>query len=106
MDAPTISEELDIEDIETMAQLRLFRRQHPELPEALKITMFAVSGRPNIQGNDRLKHACEETLGWRLSDNLRFYVKEAEQYKRKTSTVPVRYTQAMLRVACLRKVRI
>ena len=79
MDAPTISEELDIEDVETMAQLRLFRRQHPELPEALKTIMFAVSGRPNIKGNDRLKHACEETLGWPKRDEFQFYVMEAKQ---------------------------
>ena len=38
--------ELDIEDIETMAQLRLFRRQHSELPEALRRIMFALAGKP------------------------------------------------------------
>ena len=38
--------ELDINDIETMAQLRWFRRQHPELPEALRTIMFALAGKP------------------------------------------------------------
>ena len=40
--------ELDIDDIETMAQLRLFRRQHPELPEALRTIMFALAGKADL----------------------------------------------------------
>ena len=58
--------ELDIDDIETMAQLRLFRRQHPELPEALRTIMFALAGKPTwrqLQNQKSPLHQlCQDTL--------------------------------------------
>ena len=100
--------ELDIDDIETMAQLRLFRRQHPELPEALRSIMCALAGKPTwIQLQHQqspLYQLCQDTLEMPMEH--RFTVYRGDTLKFKRFRVPLRYQVAMLRTACLSKVRI
>ena len=91
---------LDVDDIETMAQLRLFRRQHPELPKALITIMFALAGKPTLI---QLK-LCQATL--EMLPPHRFTVYRGDTLKLKRLHVPLRCLVAMLRTACLRKVRI
>ena len=98
--------ELDIDDIETMAQLRWFRRQHPELPEALRTTMFALAGKPTwrqLQLKKRpLRQLCQDTLEMPMKKRCTVYRGDTLKFKR--LRMPLRYQVAMLRTACLRKV--
>ena len=100
--------ELDMDDIETMTQLRLFRRQHPELPEALRPIMSALAGKPTWrqlqQQKSPLHQLCQDTLEMRMQQ--RFTVYRGDTLKFQRLPVPLRYQVAMLRTACLRKVRI
>ena len=100
--------ELYIDDIETMAQLRLFRRQHPELPEALRTIMFALAGKPTQRQLHHKKaplhQLCQYTLEMPIETQFTVYRGDTLKFKR--LRVPLRYQVAMLRTACLRKVRI
>ena len=93
--------ELDIDGIETMAQLRLFRRQHPELPEALRTIMSALAGKPTLI---ELKHK-QSPLHQLWPDTLempmrhRFTVYRGDTLKFKWLYVPLRYQVAMLRTS-------
>ena len=100
--------ELDIADIETMAQLRLFRRQHPELPAALITIMFAFAGKPThgqLQPKTSPLHQlCQDTLERPMEK--RFTVYRGDTLKFKRLRVPLRYQVAMLRTSCLQKAHI
>ena len=100
--------ELDIDDIETMAQLRRFRRQHLELPEALRTIMSALAGKPTWRQlqhqTSPLYQLCQDTLEMPMQHGFTVYRCGTLKFNR--LWVPLIYQVAMLRTACLRKVRI
>ena len=49
------AEHIAVGDVTNMQQLRLFRRQHPEMPNALSKAVFALTGGANMQRSTLVK---------------------------------------------------
>ena len=94
------AEHIDVVDVTNMQQLRLFRRQHPEMPHPLRKAVFALTGGANIprQTVDQIV----KDLGIARRSVHRIWRNGRTAYLNETIPLLV----ARLRMECFRRVRV
>ena len=94
------AEHIAVGDVTNMQQLRLFRRQHPEMPNALSKAVFALTGGANMQ-RSTLAKTCKD-LGIADRSAHRIW----RDGRASVLHEPLSLMTARLRVECWRRVRV
>ena len=94
------AEHIAIGDVTNMQQLRLFRRQHPEMPNALSKAVFALTGGANMQRSTLVKTCKDLGIAIRSSHKIWRDGRVSLLYE------PLSLMTARLRAECWRRVRV
>ena len=94
------AEHMAVGDVTSMQQLRLFRRQHPEMPNALSKAVFALTGGANMHLYTLVRICKDLGIANRSAHKIWRHGRDSIVHE------PLSLMTARLRVECWRRVRV